>query len=77
MYDLTFYSKKYKCPLMCLLYLEIIDPTLIFLFIKKWMLHRLLAYMQLNQTGAPQLLKPNSNKRMLFGDGGLFVLYNF
>jgi hypothetical protein len=35
---------------MSLFYLEIIDHTLIFLFIKKWMLHSLLAYMQLNQT---------------------------
>ena len=34
MYDLTFYSKKYTCPLMSLFYLEIIDHTLIFLFIK-------------------------------------------
>ena len=29
MYDSTFYSKKYKCPLMSLFYLEIIDPTLL------------------------------------------------
>ena len=50
MHDLTFYSKKYKCPLMSLFYLEIIDPTSIFLFIKKWMLHSSLAYMQLKET---------------------------
>ena len=35
MYDSTFYSKKYKCTLMSLFYLEIIDLTLLFLFIKK------------------------------------------
>ena len=50
MYDSTFYSKKYKCPLMSLFYLEIIDHTLLFLSIKKWMLHSSLAYMQLHQT---------------------------
>jgi hypothetical protein len=50
MYDISFYSKKYTCPLMCLFYLEIIDHTLIFLFIKKWMLNSSPAYMQLNQT---------------------------
>ena len=49
MYDSTFYSKKYKCPLMFLFYLEIIDPTFIYFLLKKWMLHSSLAYMQLNQ----------------------------
>ena len=33
--DSTFYSKKYKCPLMSLFYLEIIDHTSLFLSIKK------------------------------------------
>ena len=35
MHDSTFYSKKHKCPLMSLFYLEIIDHTLLFLFIQK------------------------------------------
>ena len=48
MYDLTFYLKKYECTLMSLFYLEIIDDTLLFLFMKKRMLDSLLAYIQLN-----------------------------
>ena len=51
MYDSTFYSKKYKCPLISLFYLEIIGHTLISFFYKKIrMLHSSLAYMQLNET---------------------------
>ena len=53
MYDSTFYSKKYKCPLMSLFYLEIIVHTLILLFIKKNMLHSSLALC--NLTKPPQL----------------------
>ena len=61
MYDSTFYSKKYKCPLMFLFYLEIIDPTFIYFLWKKWMLHSSLAYMQLNQI-SPNVLTTNHVK---------------
>ena len=56
MYDLPFYLKRYECTLMSLFYLEIIHHTWIFLFIKKWMLHTSLAYMQLNQASPTDIL---------------------
>jgi hypothetical protein len=68
MYDSTFYSKKYKCPLMSLFYLEIIDHTLLFLFIKKYMLYSSLAYMQLNEKSPTDLsLICYKNKKGLLG----------
>ena len=64
---------------MYLFYPEIIDHTLIFLFIKKWMLHSSLAYMQLNQisptvnctiSGIKQKAKNVSPSICLYGSRG-------
>ena len=69
MYDITFYLEKYECTLMSLFYLEIIDHTLLFSFIKngcyisRWLICKLTRPPQLFLTTTLVILFFSLNKR--------------